>query len=183
MISNSSGGPVSEFGTAQATRFRSYLQWGPPSRDANLSTTPPTDAATKPIFVYRNFVLSLHFYSIQRGSYSRPDLFLRNAAGEVCLHNRNGSPFWCGGSRWLTRSRLFRASVPTAEFADRRGGLLRVSTHRTRFLFRMAPAQELLEPSGARILLGGGRLPGSYGIGIEHDFLRRVGRTVLWAVE
>eukprot|EP01043_Picozoa_sp_COSAG02_P051942 COSAG02_NODE_5531_length_4252_cov_2.279316_2_plen_243_part_00 len=72
-----------------ATRFRSYLQWGPPSHD------PLVDPTTKPIFVYRNFVLSLHFYSIQRASYSQPELFLRNSAGDVCLHSRNGSPFWC----------------------------------------------------------------------------------------
>ena len=30
-----------------ATRFRAYLTWGPPSRDARLATTPPTDPATK----------------------------------------------------------------------------------------------------------------------------------------
>eukprot|EP01052_Picozoa_sp_SAG31_P019961 SAG31_NODE_1480_length_8180_cov_5.458978_2_plen_161_part_00 len=35
-----------------------------------------------------------HFYSIQRASYSRPELFLRNGAGEVCLGRGNGSPFW-----------------------------------------------------------------------------------------
>ena len=75
-----------------ATRFRAYLQWGPPSRNV---TTPPTDpAATKPIFVYRNFIIALHFYSIQRASYSRPELFLRDSKGNVCLHSRNGSPFW-----------------------------------------------------------------------------------------
>ena len=57
-------------------------------------TTPPTDPATKPIFVYRNFIIALHFYSIQRASYSRPELFLRDSKGNVCLHSRNGSPFW-----------------------------------------------------------------------------------------
>jgi hypothetical protein len=68
--------------------------WGPPSRNTSLATTPPTDLVTKPLFVYRNFVLSLNFFSIQRASYSRPELFLRDAHGRVCVHNRNGSPFW-----------------------------------------------------------------------------------------
>jgi hypothetical protein len=48
----------------------------------------------QPLFVYRNFVLSLNFFSIQRASYGRPALFLRDEAGEVCTHSRNGSPLW-----------------------------------------------------------------------------------------
>ena len=95
-----------------ATRFRSYLEWGPPSRDSNLTTTPPTDAATKPIFVYRNFVYSLHFYSLQRASYSRPELFPRNDKGEVCLGKGNGSPFWCARRNIFVH--VFLPAVPPA---------------------------------------------------------------------
>ena len=44
--------------------------------------------------MYRNFVMALHFYDIQRAAYARPELFLRGSSGEVCLQDVNGSPFW-----------------------------------------------------------------------------------------
>ena len=74
-----------------ATRFRAYLTWGPPSFSQHEKQHDP---ATKPLFVYRNTVLALHFMSIQRAAYSRPDLFLHGPDGQVCRHSRNGSPFW-----------------------------------------------------------------------------------------
>jgi hypothetical protein len=48
-----------------ATRFRSYLEWG-----AGASATAGVDARTKPVFVYRNFAMALHFYDLQRAAYS-----------------------------------------------------------------------------------------------------------------